>query len=53
MNTMNPKVDFFFNKASKWQDAYEKLRPIVLDCGLTEELKRVNLVTHFRRVTSF
>ncbi|MBT31763.1 MAG: hypothetical protein CMO01_19060 [Thalassobius sp.] len=36
---MNPKVDFFFEKASKWQEAYEKLRTIVLDCGLVEELK--------------
>ncbi|WP_426667189.1 YdeI/OmpD-associated family protein [Mucilaginibacter sp. McL0603] len=36
---MNPKVDFFFNKASQWQEEYEKLRVICLDCGLTEELK--------------
>ena len=36
---MNPKVDFFFNKAKKWQEEFEKLRMIVLDCGLTEELK--------------
>lgn len=36
---MNPKVNFFFNKASKWQEEYNKLRMIVLDCGLTEELK--------------
>lgn len=36
---MNPKVDFFFNKATRWQEEYEKLRTIVLDCGLTEELK--------------
>ena len=36
---MNPKVDFFFNKAKKWQEEYEKLRTIVLNCGLTEELK--------------
>ena len=36
---MNPKVDFFFNKAKKWQEEYEKLRTIILDCGLTEELK--------------
>ena len=35
---MNPKVDFFFYKG-KWQQEYEKLRSIVLDCGLTEELK--------------
>lgn len=36
---MNPKVDFYFNKAQKWQEEMEKLRMIVLDCGLTEELK--------------
>jgi uncharacterized protein YdeI (YjbR/CyaY-like superfamily) len=39
MNTMNPKVDFFFSKAKKWQEEFEKLRMIILDCGLTEELK--------------
>jgi uncharacterized protein YdeI (YjbR/CyaY-like superfamily) len=38
-NTMNPKVDFYFNKAKKWKDEIEHLRMIVLDCGLTEELK--------------
>lgn len=36
---MNPKVDWFFNKAEKWKDEYEALRKICLDCGLTEELK--------------
>jgi len=36
---MNPKVDFFFNKAKKWGEEYEKLRGIALECGLTEELK--------------
>lgn len=36
---MNPKVDFFFTKAKQWQEEYEKLRTIVLDCELTEELK--------------
>jgi len=36
---MNPKVDFFFSKAKKWQKELEQLRLIVLDCGLTEELK--------------
>ena len=39
MNQMNPKVDFFFNKVSKWQEEYSLLRTIILDCGLTEELK--------------
>ena len=37
--TTNPKVDFYFNKAKNWQPALEYLRAIVLDCGLTEELK--------------
>lgn len=36
---MNPKVDWFFSKATKWQEEFEKLRTTVLDCGLTEELK--------------
>ena len=36
---MNPKVDWFFDKATQWQEEYEKLRVICLDCGLTEELK--------------
>jgi uncharacterized protein YdeI (YjbR/CyaY-like superfamily) len=36
---MNPKVDWYFNKAEKWQKELEKLRAIVLDCQLTEELK--------------
>jgi len=36
---MNPRLDFFFNKAKKWHHEFEKLRMIVLDCGLTEELK--------------
>jgi uncharacterized protein YdeI (YjbR/CyaY-like superfamily) len=36
---MNPKVNFFFHNAQKWQEEMEKLRAIVLDCGLSEELK--------------
>src|SRR3954469_845751 len=36
---MNPKVDFYFTKAKKWQEEIKKLRMIVLDCGLTENLK--------------
>lgn len=38
MNHINPKVDFYFNKI-KWHDELQQLRNIVLDCGLTEELK--------------
>jgi uncharacterized protein YdeI (YjbR/CyaY-like superfamily) len=36
---MNPKVDFYFIKEIKWQEELEKLRTIILDCQLTEELK--------------
>jgi uncharacterized protein YdeI (YjbR/CyaY-like superfamily) len=35
----NRKVDFFFTKAKKWKEEFEKLRTIVLGCGLTEELR--------------
>ncbi len=36
---MNPKVNFYFSKAKKWQAEIKKLRMIILDCQLTEELK--------------
>lgn len=36
---MNPKVDWFFNKAEQWQEEYAQLRTIILACGLIEELK--------------
>src|ERR1700750_197860 len=39
MNSTNPKVDFYFNKEKRWQEEIEKLRIIILDCQLTEELK--------------
>jgi uncharacterized protein YdeI (YjbR/CyaY-like superfamily) len=35
----NPKVDWYFNRAEKWREEFEKLRNVVLYCGLTEELK--------------
>ena len=35
----NSKVDGFIGRAKNWQEEYEKLREIVLGCGLTEELK--------------
>jgi uncharacterized protein YdeI (YjbR/CyaY-like superfamily) len=38
-SAMNPRVDFFFDKAKTWQEEFEKLRTIMLDCGLEEELK--------------
>jgi uncharacterized protein YdeI (YjbR/CyaY-like superfamily) len=39
MTTLNPKVDAFISKAGQWQAEYKKLRKIILDCELTEELK--------------
>lgn len=36
---MNPKVDEFICKAEKWREEFDKLRAIVLQCALTEELK--------------
>jgi uncharacterized protein YdeI (YjbR/CyaY-like superfamily) len=36
---MNPKVDIYLSKVKKWQEELEKLRRIILDCHLTEELK--------------
>ncbi|MEN2400154.1 DUF1801 domain-containing protein [Flavobacterium sp. MC2016-06] len=38
-NNTNPKVNFYFENAKKWQEEVEQLRTIVLDCQLVEELK--------------
>ena len=35
----NPKVDVFFSEAKKWRKEFKELRTIILDCGLTEELR--------------
>lgn len=39
MNRKNPEIGAFLNKAKKWQEEMEKLRMLLLDCGLKEELK--------------
>jgi uncharacterized protein YdeI (YjbR/CyaY-like superfamily) len=39
MNKMNPKVDGFLRKTKKWREELQKLRMIILDCGLNEEVK--------------
>lgn len=36
---MNPKVDFYFNKADKWKEELLLLRRILLECPLEEEPK--------------
>ncbi|GAA3778674.1 YdeI/OmpD-associated family protein [Flavobacterium ginsengiterrae] len=38
-NMKNPKVDFFFDKANKWNEELVLMRKIALECQLTEELK--------------
>lgn len=35
----NPKVDAFLSKTKSWQEEFKALRAIILNCGLTEELK--------------
>jgi uncharacterized protein YdeI (YjbR/CyaY-like superfamily) len=39
MSKTNPKVDGVVKKAKKWRVEFEKLRGIILACGLSEELK--------------
>ncbi|MBF2475403.1 YdeI/OmpD-associated family protein [Listeria seeligeri] len=36
---LNPKVDAFLNKPSKWQAEFTALRKIAIEFGLTEEFK--------------
>jgi uncharacterized protein YdeI (YjbR/CyaY-like superfamily) len=36
---MNPNVNFYFDKTKQWQQELEKLRILMNDCGLTEDLK--------------
>lgn len=39
MKELNPRVDVFLRREKRWLEELGKLRMIVLDCGLTEELK--------------
>ncbi len=36
---MNPKVDAYIERSQKWPGEMSALRPILLGCGLTEEIK--------------
>ncbi len=36
---MDPRVDDFLGRATRWRKEMEALRSIVLECGLTEDLK--------------
>lgn len=39
MSTPNPKVDAYLSRAKAWRGEIQKLRTILLDCGLDEDLK--------------
>lgn len=39
MSKTNPKVDAHLRRAKQWREEFEKLRMIILECGLTEDLK--------------
>lgn len=36
---MNPQVDAYLERSEQWPDEMAALRPVLLGCGLTEELK--------------
>ncbi len=38
-SAMNPKITAYLSKIEKWRDELNKLRMIILDCQLTEEMK--------------
>jgi uncharacterized protein YdeI (YjbR/CyaY-like superfamily) len=39
MSKLNPQVDGYIRKNKEWQKELKELRSIILDCGLTEEVK--------------
>jgi uncharacterized protein YdeI (YjbR/CyaY-like superfamily) len=39
MSETNPKVNWYFENEKKWPEEVKKLRAIMLECPLTEELK--------------
>src|SRR5581483_2191708 len=39
MNAMNAKVGAFLSRAKQWRQEFAELRRIILECGLTEDLK--------------
>ena len=39
MTTLNPKVDAYLSHAKTWRSEMQKIRSILLECGLDEELK--------------
>src|SRR4051812_12083236 len=39
MTTPNPRIDAFVSRAKVWRGEIQKIRSILLECGLDEELK--------------
>jgi uncharacterized protein YdeI (YjbR/CyaY-like superfamily) len=39
MTTRNPKVDAFVSRAKAWRGEMEKIRAVLLECGLDEDIK--------------
>jgi uncharacterized protein YdeI (YjbR/CyaY-like superfamily) len=39
MTTANPRIDAFVSRAKLWRGEIQKIRSILLECGLDEELK--------------
>ena len=39
MSAQSPKVDAFVRRSSKWQGEIQTLRSILIECGLSEDLK--------------
>lgn len=39
MSTKNPKVDAFVSRATTWQGVIQKVRSVLLECGLDEDIK--------------
>ena len=48
-STTNPEVDVYLSEAKKWQPEIKKLRSIILNCQLTEELKWAKPVYTFQK----
>jgi uncharacterized protein YdeI (YjbR/CyaY-like superfamily) len=54
MNAANPKVDGYIRKSEEWQEELQKLRAIILDRGLIEEVKwRVPCYTYQKKIVLF
>jgi uncharacterized protein YdeI (YjbR/CyaY-like superfamily) len=47
MTSPNPSVDAFVSRAKAWQGEIQKIRSILLDCGLDEDLKWGKPCFHF------